>query len=264
MKLCMMSCMMPYSTPREITEAAVYCGMDAIDWISTHDTDPALLRKISEDAGLKIVAHTMIKEKFLNYDKTYMDDFKASLEDAVIMGAPVMMLPPFPRKGDTTMEEDRNAWIEYYAQAYPLAKQAGVVLTLESTGYYNSPITTADEVLQVLNAVPGLKLTFDHGNTATADDPVAAYHSLKDYIVHMHLKDWKIYDTPQADTTPKRNGKHFADMLIGEGDLDIRTFWDQVDARCKELYVNLETRDFTNPYAARESLKKVSDLLRTW
>lgn len=264
MKLCMMSCMMPYSTPEEIVEAAVYCGMTAIDWISTHNTDPALLRKISEDAGLTIAAHTMIKEKFLNCDDSYMDDFKSSLDDAVTLGAPIMMLPPFPRKGNTTMAEDRKAWIEYYQQAYPLAKAAGVILTAESTGYHNSPITTADEVLELLTAVPGLKLTFDHGNTATADDPVAAYHKLKDFVVHMHLKDWKVYDTPQADTTLKRNGKHFADMIIGEGDMDIKTFWDQVDARGKELYVNLETRDFSEKLAPREALKKVSDLLRNW
>ena len=84
MKLCMMTCMMPYSTPREIVEAAVYCGMTAIDWISTHNTDPALLRKISEDAGLKIAAHTMIKEKFLNYDGGRRDNGGSGYDAAAV------------------------------------------------------------------------------------------------------------------------------------------------------------------------------------
>jgi len=256
--------MMNPASPQEIVEAAVYCGMEAIDWVSTHKTDPKLLKKMSKDAGLKIAAHTMLKYKFLRHEKDYMDDFKQSLEDTCNMGAPILMLPPFGREQPTTMKEDIEAWTEYYSQAYPLAKQAGITLTLESTGIIDSPITTADEVLYVLDAVPGLKLTFDYGNTATADDPDEAYSKLKDYIVHFHLKDWKIYDTPQEDTMPVRNGKYFANKIIGEGDMDLKRFWNSVDTRGRELYVNLETFDFTRKTSARESLKKVSDLLRNW
>ena len=61
MKLCMMSCMMGRFTPEQIVATATACGMEAIDWVSTHHTEPAELRKISEDAGLRIAAHTMIK-----------------------------------------------------------------------------------------------------------------------------------------------------------------------------------------------------------
>ena len=95
MKLCMMSCMMGRFTPEQIVATAIACGMEAIDWVSTHHTEPAELRKISEDAGLRIAAHTMIKEKFLRRETDYLDEFKASLDDACILGAPVLMLPPF-------------------------------------------------------------------------------------------------------------------------------------------------------------------------
>ena len=57
--------MMGRFTPERIVATATACGMEAIDWVSTHHTEPAELRKISEDAGLRIAAHTMIKEKFL-------------------------------------------------------------------------------------------------------------------------------------------------------------------------------------------------------
>ncbi len=264
MRLCMMSCQMPGYSPAEIADSAVYCGMDAIDFIGMHDTDATTLRKAADDAGIKIAAHTMLKEKFLEGDPDFMEEFKASLEAAVIMGAPVMMLPPFPRFIGASMADDRKAWIEYYAQACPLAKAAGVQLTVESTGYEFSPITTGDEVMEVLRQVPDLRVTFDHGNTATADDPVAAYRKLAPYIVHFHLKDWKIYDSPRPDTTPKRDGRHYADALIGTGDMDLRGFWEQLLPEHKQLYVNLETLDYSGRLNHREALKQVSDTLRNW
>ena len=240
MKLCMMSCMMGRFTPEQIVATATACGMEAIDWVSTHHTEPAELRKISEDAGLRIAAHTMIKEKFLRRETDYLDEFKASLED------------------------DRKAWTEYYAQALPLARKAGVTLTLESTGMINSPIVTVSEALEVLRNVPGLKLTLDHGNMQTAEDAVEAYSILKEHVVHVHLKDWKVYDSPRADTTLKRCGKYFANAVIGKGDMDLRTFWENLDSRGRNLYVNLETMDFMNPDSTPDVLKQVSDLLRNW
>jgi sugar phosphate isomerase/epimerase len=261
----MMSCQMPGYSPAEIADAAVYCGMDAIDFIGMHDTDAHTLRKAADDAGIRIAAHTMLKEKFLYDEPDFMDEFKASLDAACIMNAPIMMLPPFPREtGGYSMAEDRKAWIDYYAQACPLAKAAGIQLTVESTGYDRSPITTGDEVLEVLRQVPDLRVTFDHGNTATADDPIAAYHKLAPYIVHFHLKDWKIYPTPQQNTTLKRDGRYYADALIGTGDMDLKLFWQNVSAEHKQLYVNLETLDYSGKLNHREALKLVSDNLRNW
>ena len=64
------------------------------------------------------------------------------------------------------------------------------------TGFRNSPITTAAEALEVLHAVPGLMCTLDAGNMETAGPALNAYTVLKDYVVHFHLKDWKISDRP--------------------------------------------------------------------
>lgn len=263
MKCCMMSCMMS-SPPEMIVKTAVDCGMDAIDWVTTHKQKPEYLRKLAEDAGLKIVAHTMLKQKFLQRKSDYFDEFKESLDFAHTLGAPILMLPPFARQDQVSMVDDRKAWIEYYAQALPLAQKAGITLTMESTGVGNSPIVTVDEVLEVLHAVPGLKLTLDHGNMSTAGDATEVYPLLKDYVVHFHLKDWKIYDTPQPGTTLKRTGQYFADAVIGQGDMDLKKFWSNVDAAGRECYVNLETMDFKNSANTPQVLKEVCDLLRNW
>ena len=265
MKLCMMSCMLGASmTPREIVQTAVECGMDAIDWVSTHKTDPAELRKMSLDAGLKIVSHTMLKTKFLKRESYYMDEFKESLEDACILGSPILMLPPFPRYEQVSMEDDRKAWIEYYAQACPLAQKAGVTLTVESTGYPNSPIVTVEENLEVLKAVPGLMATLDNGNMSTAGDFREGYTRLKEYVVHFHLKDYKVFDTEQPLSSRRRTGKYYRDCVIGEGDLDLRSFWNTVDEKGRELYVNLETLDPAKERTNAQVQKLVAEKLRHW
>ncbi|MBQ9503180.1 MAG: sugar phosphate isomerase/epimerase [Lentisphaeria bacterium] len=265
MKLCMMSCMMPGAAPRTVVQTAAACGMDAIDWVCRRQYAPAKrLRSLSEDGGLKIIAHTTLDSAFVDRDPDALDDFRRSLDFACDLGAPVMMLPPFPRKGQISMEDDRKAWIDFYAQAQPLAQAAGITLTVESTGLRNSPITTAAETLEVLHAVPGLMCTLDAGNMETAEPAVNSYAVLKDYVVQFHLKDWKISDRPRKNFDLKRCGKYFADAVIGEGDLDLKAFWNTVDARGRELRVNLETTDFERRSSAAAVLKKTADLLRNW
>ena len=265
MKLCMMSCMMQGADPQTIVKTAVECGMSAIDWTCSHRYAPAAeLRQMSVDAGLRIAAHTVLDSKFLSRDVKALDDFKRSLDFAVCLGAPILMLPPFARKDQVSKMDDRKAWIDFYAQILPLTQAAGVTLTVESTGVMESPVTTLAEVLEVLNAVPGLKCTLDHGNMETAEPSLHSYIALKDYVVQFHLKDWKIYDSPHPDATLKRCGKYFANAVIGEGDMPLKEFWDTVDAAGRELYVNLETTDFYHTSSAAEVMKKTSDLLRNW
>ena len=265
MKLCMMSCMMQGAAPETTVRTAVECGMDAIDWVCRRQYAPAKqLRKLSEDNGLKIIAHTNLDAAFENRAPNALDDFKYSIEYAVELGAPIMMLPPFPRKDQVSLEDDRKAWTEFYAQVQPLAKTAGITLTVESTGLRNSPITTAAETLEVLHAVPGLMCTLDAGNMETAEPALNAYTVLKDYVVQFHLKDWKISGQPKEKYDLKRCGKYFANAVIGEGDLDLKAFWDTVDARGRELYVNLETTDFARTSSAAAVLKRTADLLRNW
>ena len=123
MKLCMMSCMMLGADPRTIVETAVECGMSAIDWTCSHQYAPAAeLRRMSVDSGLRIAAHTVLGSTFLSRDAKALDDFKRSLDFAVDLGAPILMLPPFARKDQVSKMDDRKAWIDFYAQILPFER----------------------------------------------------------------------------------------------------------------------------------------------
>ena len=264
MKICMMSLMMEDSPVEEIVSTALECRMEGIDWIGLHGKKASELKKLCDDAGLYIAAHTMIKWGFINDDPNYFDEFKSSLDDACTMGVPVMMLPPFARKAQTSMADDRKRYTEYYARACELSKAAGVQLTLESTGFRTSPITTAEECLEILQQVPDLRVTFDQGNVATADDPLRAFELLRKYVVHFHVKDWYVSDTPSPAGDLKRCGKYFTDATIGEGDMDLAGFWKLTNSAERELYVNPETRDYTGKRSPLEVFRQVCAEMRSW
>lgn len=265
MKICMMSCMLGRVTPEEVLKAAQDCRTEAVDWVSLHGSTPAELKKLSADAGLPIAAYTALKGKVTaGLEAGYEDETRESVDEALAMEAPILMIPPFPIAGKS-MEEALKIWTEIYAIAVEHAKGTPLTVTLESTGMPKSPLVTGEEALSVLKQVPGLKVTFDQGNTATACDEKEAYQMLKDYIVHFHIKDWFIRDTPFEGAELKRIGKYYANAIIGSGDMDLKGFWDQVTPEHKaNCYVNMETLDFTRKISPAESLIGIADMLRNW
>ena len=202
--------------------------------------------------------------KFIKGDKNYFDEFKSSLDDACVMGAKVLMLPPFAREAQTSFADDRKRYIEYFARAYELAAKTPVQLTFESIGYPDSPITTAEECLEILDAVPGLKLTYDPGNVATAADPLDAFAKLRQYVVHFHVKDWFIRNEPFADAELKRCGKYFTMSATGEGDLDLKGLWETIVPEQKNFTVNLETWKPDGEQFSLEEYKVICDRVRNW
>ncbi len=259
-----MSGMMYEYSAEEIVSAAIECGMEAIDWIGLHGCRADYLKKVCDDAGLYIASHTMIKSGFVEGYGNWFDEFKCSLDDARELGAPVMMIPPFPRRKQTSMEDDRKRYTDYYARSCEYAKGSGVTLTVESTGFLNSPIVTADECLEILRQVPDLRVTFDQGNVATADDSIEAFKKLRQYVVHFHVKDWYIFDEEKNNAKLKRCGKYFLDATIGEGDVDLKKFWQTLTPSECNIYVNPETRDWAGKRNAVDVYKQVCAEMRSW
>ena len=263
MKLCMMSMCMTGMAPAEIVEAAVACGMHGIDWVGTHDAKASELRRLSEDAGLAIVDHTSLLDGFIQRSPNWLDDVKSAVDFACELGVHFMMIPPFARVGQKDIAEGQHDWIGYFEAALPIAQAAGIQLTFEATGFTNSPISTAAEQLALLQAVPGLKLTFDNGNMTTAgQDPVAAWRLLKDHVVHVHIKDWKTSPTEIPNSEWKRCGKYFAESLIGEGDLDIPSTVKAIMNDGYDGWVNLECFSTTPELDHTAVMKRACAYLR--
>jgi len=262
MKLCMMSLMMGEMRPEEIAACAARCGMTGIDWITLHRSTAEELKKLSDDAGLHVAAHTPLDPAFVQGKSDGLDEFRHSLENACILGADNIVVPPFQLVGQKSMREARKRWIGFYEKALPLAEDAGVNLCMESTGFLKSPVVSGAELQEVIAAVPRIRIAFDNGNTATADDMTAAFELVKEHVVHFHLKDWKIFDAFQPGSDLKRTGKYYRDCVIGEGDLDLPPFLKNHVLPVYDGFFNLEASDPSGRRSPKEVMRDVCAYLK--
>ncbi len=263
MKISMMSLVMSEKgySPEEIVKTAVDCRMDGIDWIGEHDTNAKYLKKLCDDVGLPVIAHTPIYETIPWSCAAFLARFRQSLDFALELGAPVMMIPT-RCLGCGSRELDRAQWLEALAEAAPMAKKEGVILTFEAMGLPLNPIQSAEECLQLLNAIPDLMLTFDSGNVEVVEDPVISYCKLAPYVVHAHFKD--VTTVPRGTPGANRalDDHYYVWNPLNEGQSDVRTLWNAMKGHGYQGYVNIES---TSPdMSIPDFFRKQCDLMREW
>lgn len=256
MKFSMMSYSMARQgcSPETIVETARRLGLDGIDWVTTYGRDPAELRRMSEAAGLKVVAHTFFLPGVKTGDPGFLADAKKSLETAVTLGAPLVMIPTPPIPGAADRSANRRVWIDALARVAPLAADAGLILSIENFPGELSPFVTADDFFEAKDRIPSLRLTFDNGNAASGEDQLESLRRCFADVVHVHLKDWEAAPGPQEGFRPMLNGYYRA-ALIGEGVVDSQATLRELARLGYRGYINLEYE--SDRYPAAEALERV-------
>jgi len=220
----MKPCMMSYTMARqgfaveEIIKTAVNLKLGGIDWFTTYGYDPKELRKMCCQEGLEAVCYIFMAKKLMAGDSLWLDEIKHYIDDAVALGVPMVMIPT-DNNDKISRDAFRRFWIDNLGQIASLTDQAGLILTVENFPGKDSAFVTAADFHEAQRQVPQLKLTYDNGNAAGGEDPVASLTSCIKDIVHVHFKDWYIYDGPGKDRCPMLNGQYFKPALIGEGDI---------------------------------------------
>jgi sugar phosphate isomerase/epimerase len=237
--------MMTYTMARQgykvddFIKTAVDCKVDGIDWVTTYGCDPKDLKNMSHDAGLEIACHTFMAGKFINREADWLDQIKQSIEDAVIMGAPVVMIPT-GSNANMTREAYQDFWIEGLKQIEPLTEDAGLILTVENFPGKKSAFVIADDFYKAKAEVPSLKLTFDDGNAASGENPIESFKRCADDVVHVHFKDWSISDTMQEGYREFLDGKYYKPALISQGGVDTAGVWKAMKDYGYKGFINIE------------------------
>lgn len=261
MKLCMMS----YTMARQgvgvedIVRCAEELRLEGIDWVSTYGRNPRELKALSEAAGLAVACHTFFLGGFPDSDD-WREDAKRGLENAVALGAPVVMIPTGVR-ADMPREEFRSRWIEGLEEIAPWAREAGVILTIENFPGRDSAFVTAADFHCAKRRIPDLRLTFDNGNAAGGEDPVASFQACAQDVVHIHLKDWIIRTDPAEGFRKMLDGRYFRPALIGEGDVPTAACWEAFRRAGYSGFINIEYEG--NEVPAAEAMKRAVAYLRS-
>ena len=245
-------------TPEDCVRVAKELGMDGIDWVTTYDRDARELRKLSDDAGLPVVAHTFFLRKD---DMPQLESVAARhLDDAVTLGAPVVMIPPSPHPDVTTVEECRQLWIGILKKVAPLAAERNLKFSVENFPNPISAVVTSDDFYALKAEVPNLKLTFDNGNAASGEDQIESLRRCFKDIVHVHFKDWTRSDTPVEGWKHLRDGRYYKAALIGEGAIDSRATLRELEKLGYQGYINIEYEN--NTYPGDVAIKRALEYLR--
>lgn len=264
--------MMTYTITRQpgfdlksMLDLTVELEMNAIDfcWPETMGVPVKDLKKMCDDKGIRIVCSTFGAD--LNFpDKTArlpgLENCKREMENAVILGSPVVMIPTGPKVGLSSAESRKN-WIAGLAEAIPLAKDAGIFLTVENFPGVESPFVTADEVLEAVKKVPGLKITFDNGNAFSGEDPAESFLKSAKYVVHSHFKDWEVSSEEKEGYRKMRKGGYHIPALIGEGAVNQKSCLDAMRKSGYAGYINIEYEG--DKYNAAEGVRRAVNYLRS-
>jgi sugar phosphate isomerase/epimerase len=249
--------------PREMVELTLDLKMDGIDFVTLYDRKAEELRKLCDDCGLPIVAHTFFASSLVADEpearQEGLDACKAGIEAAVALGAPVIMIVT-PGAEGVNRDALRRRWIDELAEVALLAEEAGVMLTVENFPGADSPFVTAADFLEAKAEVPSLKLTYDNGNASGGENPVESLGKTFADIVHVHFKDWHISDEPREGYRAMLDGRFFKPALIGEGDVDTAGCWNALKASGYEGYINIEYEG--DGYEQGDAVRRAVEYLR--
>jgi L-ribulose-5-phosphate 3-epimerase len=219
------------------------------------------LRIILNDFGIGVVCNTFSND--INGPEMtgsrWLENLKTGLENTVILGAPTVMIPT-PGIPELNRSENRKRWVCVLGKGVEIARDMGINLTVENFPGEFSPFVIADDLMEAVQQVPGLKITYDNGNAASGEDPAESFHRCADYIVHAHFKDWDISDKPEEGYRRMLDGKYYFPALIGEGDINHHACIKTMKECGYNGYINIEYEgDRYNPY---EGVRRAAAYLR--
>lgn len=248
---------------RKMLELTKELELAGIDFVRLHGVPAKELRRMTDDMGIPVVCHTFFAD-LGNPDAAArqqgVDTARRSLDDAVALGAPMVMIPT-PGANDTARAVARQYWIDGLSHLVPHAQAAGVTPTVENFPGAASPFVIADDLLEAVRAVPGLKVTYDNGNAATGEDPVESFRRCARHVVHVHFKDWTVSDTDLG--APYRrmlDGRYYKPALIGEGFVNQAACLAALKDAGYDGAINIEYEG--NDYRPDQAVRKALDTLR--
>lgn len=236
--------------------------MAGVDFVTLHGKPAAELRKRCDDLAIPVVCHTVMAGGMLSDKpeeiKKASDDVKASLDIAGVLGAPVIMAVT-PGRPDLTRAESRRRYIQGLKPIMPLARKAGIGVTIENFPGKNSPFVIASDFFEGATALPGLGLTYDSGNTAGGEEPADSFARCAPFVVHAHFKDWTVLTSKEEGGNEMLNGLRFKSALIGEGILNHKAVLKAMQQAHYEGCINIEYEGNADPY---EAIRKAVAYLR--
>lgn len=174
------------------------CGISAVEIMSVELEERSLtaFKEYYNSYGLEVTGFILFTD-FVNLrESAYaaeMNRIRALLQEASDNGIRHVMVVP-NIKGVKCPEDKlaaRDRMVAGMKEIVQYADEIDITITMENYSQHTHPYSTIDEMLYLMEHIPGLKYTLDAGNFyCVKEDVLKAYDVLKKYLVHAHVKDW--------------------------------------------------------------------------
>lgn len=157
-----------------------------------------------------------------------VDDLCRQLELAAAMGSPFLhhtiacglnAVTPIPGAGFDDMLPEL---VEGACRVAEKAQEYGLKCIYEDQGFYVNGVENFGRFFAAVHQeCPNTGVCGDLGNISFVDETaVAFYTAFAPYIVHVHCKDYKIYDTEKQGCYRTAHGRYLENTLPGTGVVD--------------------------------------------
>lgn len=112
------------------------------------------------------------------------------LDDLALLDCKKVMVIPGFLRNEATRDQELSRMTDALSFLCDAAKDRKIIITLEDFDDCTSPCATTQGLRIFMDQIPDLYFTFDTGNFCYSDeDALVAFESLKDRLMHVHLKD---------------------------------------------------------------------------
>lgn len=196
------------------------------------DITPAQLRALFAKVGVEPVCHTVVCSVASADPQRYAEglaQLRQEINNAAEMGCAMIMVVPDP--ADIHDLDEKPAAAQRIIDTLNLvcdeAEPLGVIVTIENFSSQKAPFQTPEECLHILKNVPKLRFVFDTGNFYfPKSDLLKAWELLKDYTIHVHVKDWTLVD--KGTGIPAPDDEYLCSVCPGKGVTQTAAFLDRI------------------------------------
>lgn len=209
----------------------------------------------SKETGVKPLCYIGSVSFFSNTEEKIRGTMTKHLHAAAKLGAKLYMIVPMNVQKDEKVcaklgkAEVQNRLKKYFTLAVGLAKGRGIQVCFETTPRDYTSLSGTEDCHWILEQVPGLGLVYDTANMLPhGDDPLEYYEALKEYIIHVHVKDVALSKATWKDklfcAERAKNGKVMKCCIFGEGVIPLKEIINRME---RDNYQGTFALEYSHP-----------------
>lgn len=230
-------------------------GIGYIDLMSVRERQIASYKEAMRSTGVKVYCD-ICSLSFMSGKDQLAQNLDRELWMARDIGASQFMIVPYVmgelRKAEQMgRARTQDLLVTGFQEAVQMGAQYEIPVCYETTPHDELCLSGNEDCKYILDQVPGLRLILDTANMLPhGDETMAAYAMLKDYIVHVHLKDVRAVKKGLLDIGAERmkDGRVMKSCVWGEGIIPVRQLYEQMIA---DGYQGMFALEYVRPQGLR-------------